>query len=118
MKKTKPSAILLVITCTFFTAVGMIFYKLAADKLALDFLKLITNYHLFIGMGLYGLGAILLIYAYKNGELSTLFPFISLSYIWVALLSMFILAEVMSSMKWIGIIAIIAGVIFIGYGSK
>jgi len=55
--------------------------------------------------------------ALKGGDLSILYPFVSVTYVWVALLSVRFLGEKMNKFKWIGIAMIILGVSFIGIGS-
>lgn len=111
-------AILMVIFVTIFTSIGQLLFKISADKLALDFYLLITNYAMIAGFVLYFTGAIILILALKKGELSVLYPIIALSFIWVSLLSAYFLGEPMSIQKWVGIIGIMAGVSAIGMGSK
>ena len=76
-----------------------------------------ANYHLFGGVILYALGTIFFIPALKGGDLSVLYPFVALGYIWVSLLSVKFLGEKMNKFKWIGISLIIIGVTFIGLGS-
>ncbi len=76
-----------------------------------------SNYHLFGGVSLYALGTVLFIPALKGGDLSILYPFVALTYIWVSLLSVKFLGEKMNFMKWMGISLIIVGVSFIGIGS-
>jgi len=111
-------AIILVICCTFFTAMGQILWKIGSAKLSLNILTLITNLPLILGFLSYGIGLILLIVALKFGELSLLYPFIALSFIWVAIASMIFLQESMSILKWVAIIIIMIGVSFIGFGEK
>ena len=111
-------AIVLVVFCTIFTSVGQLFWKLGANRLQLDFFSLITNYPLILGFISYAIGTVLLLNALKLGELSVLYPFISLSFIWVGILSIVFLGEIMTSLKWIAIILIIFGVSMIGWGSK
>ena len=65
---------------------------------------------------LYGLGTIIFIPALKGGDLSVLYPFVALSYIWVSFLSVKFLNEKMNRLKWIGVLLIIIGVAFIGFG--
>jgi len=55
--------------------------------------------------------------ALRGGDLSVLYPFVSLSYIWVMLLSIKMLGEKMTKLKWLGILLIISGVSLIGLGS-
>ena len=111
-------AIILVVLCTIFTSVGQLFWKLGANRLQFDFFSLITNYPLILGFVSYAIGTVLLLSALKLGELSALYPFVSLSFIWVSMLSIAFLGEIMTSLKWIAIILIIFGVSMIGMGSK
>jgi len=113
----KYTPILMVIICSVLAAVAQIFYKIGAGMLKLDIISLATNYPLMIGMALYGLSAILLVLSLKRGKLSVLYPFIALSYIWVAMLSMVFLHESISLLKWAGFITIVVGVSLIGFGS-
>ena len=114
---TELWAIGLVITATFVGAFGPILLKKASAKKLSKISSLIKNYHLFGGISLYALGTILFIPALKGGDLSVLYPFVALNYIWVSLLSVKFLGEKMNLMKWIGIATIIIGVSFIGIGS-
>ena len=118
MTKTKLWAFGLILLCTLFTSVAQVLYKFGADKLSFDILSIITNYPLIIGLCLYGLSAVLLIIAFKGGEVSTLYPIIATSYVWVSMLSIYFLSEVMTPLKWTGVIIIFLGVSFVGIGSK
>jgi drug/metabolite transporter (DMT)-like permease len=111
-------AIILIVFCTIFTSVGQLLWKFGANRLQLDFFSLITNYPLILGFVSYAIGTVLLLSALKLGDLSVLYPFISLSFIWVSMLSLTFLGEIMTSLKWIAIILIIMGVSLIGFGGK
>ena len=111
-------AIILIVVCTIFTSMGQLLWKVGANRLQMDFLSVITNYPLILGFVSYAIGTVLLLMTLKLGELSVLYPFISLSFIWVSLLSIAFLGEVMTSLKWASIILIIMGVSLIGVGSK
>jgi uncharacterized membrane protein len=117
MGRTNLSAIILIIFSTLFISVAQIFYKLASTNFTFS-LELIYNYYLFIGLFLYAIAALFLILALKRGELSTIYPMIATSYLWVALLSMFIFKEAINLFKWIGIILIIIGVAILRGKSK
>ena len=114
---TPPWTILLVIFGTLIGAVGALYFKLASKKLEFKFIKLLTNWELYVAVFLYLLSSVFFIYALKFGELSILYPIVSASYIWVTLLSIKYLKEKMNIWKWSGIIAIIIGVILIGLAS-
>jgi drug/metabolite transporter (DMT)-like permease len=115
---TKLWAVGIIFFSTLLTSTAQLFYKFAADKLSLDILSLITNYELIAGMVLYAIGGVLLIISFRGGEVSVLYPIFATSYIWVSFLSIYFLGEIMNIFKWVGVFTIIAGIAFIGYGSK
>ena len=115
---TQLWAIGLVISATLVGAFGPILLKKASAKRLSKLSSLATNYHLFGGIALYAIGTLLFIPALKGGDLSVLYPFVSLAYIWVSLLSVRFLGEKMNKIKWLGIALIIIGVSFIGIGSQ
>ena len=114
---TELWAIALVVLGTIVGSGGPILLKRASVKKLSSIASLIKNYYLMGGLALYAAGTILFIPALKGGELSILYPFVSLVYVWVALLSVKFLGEKMNLYKWLGIAAIIVGVTLIGIGS-
>ena len=116
--KTQLWAVGMIILATIVGAFGPIMLKKASAKKLSSLKSLATNYHLFAGIVLYGLGTILFIPALKGGDLSVLYPFVALIYIWVSLLSVKFLQEKMNKYKWLGIGLIILGVTLIGIGSQ
>jgi len=117
-KHTPLTGIGLMILCTFFTSFGQLFFKMGLNRLEFSLLGLITNYVLILGFLFYGVGGTLLIVALKFGELSILYPILALGFVWVNLLSLSILNEQISLIKWMGIIFILFGVSMIGRGSN
>ena len=115
---TQIWAIGLVISATIVGAFGPILLKKASSKKLSKISELLTNYSLFGGVALYALGTLLFIPALKGGDLSVLYPFVALSYVWVSLLSVKFLGERMNRFKWAGIALIIMGVSLIGFGSR
>ena len=115
---TKLWAMGIVLFCTFLTSTAQIFWKFGAEKLEFNILSIITNVNIFIGILLYAVGGILLILSFRGGEVSVLYPIIATSYIWVSFLSIYFLNELMNLYKWLGVFAIVGGIILIGYGSK
>lgn len=111
-------AISLVFASTLLTSTAQILYKLGAEKLNLNLASLLTNLPLFAGLFLYGIGGILMIISFRGGEVSTLYPVIATSYIWVGFLAVFFLGETMNLLKWAGIFAIFLGVALTSQGGK
>ena len=116
--KKNIMGIFIVVICTIFTSIGQYFFKMGSVNFAWDFFSLITNYAMIIGFLFYGVGSILLIAAFRYGDLSLLYPFISLTFIWVIIISSFVFGEPINGFKIGSVILIILGVIFIGAGDK
>jgi len=115
MKLAKP--ILFIVFCTILTATSQLLMKLGLNSLKLSFVGLISDFPLIAGLVLYMVGAVIMVYALKQGELSVLYPFFSLSFIWVALLSVIFLKESIVLLQGLGILTILAGVYFVGRGA-
>lgn len=115
---TKLWAALLVLFTTFLTSSAQLLWKKGSAALAFNIPSIAANYYIIGGILLYVVGGTLLIISFRGGEVSVLYPIIATSYIWVSFLSIIFLGEIMNLYKWIGVAAIIAGIISIGYGSK
>ena len=81
-------------------------------------LAVVTNWPLLLGLTLYGGSTVLLVLALREGELSLLYPVISLTYVWVTILSVLMLGETMNAWKVVGVSIIILGVCLLGRGGK
>ena len=80
--------------------------------------QVITNLPLIAGYALYGLSLVLLSYALRHDELSSLYPLISLTYVWVLLLSVFLFDEPLTLVKVVGVLTIMGGVAVISRSTK
>jgi len=98
-------------------AFGPIFLKKSSKTFNLNPFDMIKNYNLIIGVIFYAFGTVLFIPALKGGDLSVLYPLVSLSYVFVCIYSRWLLKEKMNKYKWIGVLAILIGVSLIGIGS-
>lgn len=104
----------LMILCTFFLATGQFFHKIASTRIGLSIEGLLLNWPFLLGLATAGIGALIMTFALREGELSTLFPYISLSFVWTALIATFIFGEQFLFTTGIGILFIIAGVTVLG----
>lgn len=68
------------------------------------------------GFCFYGIGALVMIAAYRYGKLSVLQPMLSLNYVLSIVLAALVLKENITVQKCIGVLVIISGVIFIAGG--
>lgn len=122
---------LLVFSCTLIGALAQIFVKEGTAQLGAHVtlgqvlrepvliarfcLGIITNVKLFIGYGMYGINTFLMALALKGRELSRLYPIIALTYVWVTILSIFVLpGEHLNFFRVMGITFIVGGVSVLG----
>jgi drug/metabolite transporter (DMT)-like permease len=115
----KRRSVFLILIFTFLAATAQVLWKYGTIRLGEHptLPMLIHDVPLFAGLAIYGFGAILMILALKHGELSVLYPLISLSYVWVAILSVLLFHESMPAAKIAGICIIMAGVATLGRGA-
>jgi len=104
-------AIGLVLISTVTGAFGSLLFKKGSKRIR------VTNKDLIFGFMLYVMAAVTYIVALKRERLSVLYPLVSLAYMWICILSVYFLHEKMNSLKWLGIVAIVIGVSFIGIGA-
>ena len=108
--ETKIWAIGLAALCALIGSSGQLLFKLGSSSVTLSLGSWVTNVEVIAGMMLYGLSAILFIFALKYGSLSVLYPVIATSYVWVSLLSNKVVGEPLSLPKWGGITLILFGI--------
>ena len=117
MKETSKNAVYLMVFCTIFTSLGQVLWKFGVNKIDFSQYLTILNLPFIFGFVSYGVGWIFLMFAFKKGEMSVLYPIIATSYIWVSLASPWLFpADSMSLLKWIGVTIILFGVSMIGFG--
>ncbi len=110
---SRLAAILITLFCALLASLGQTFFKIGSKTVNANLISWITNWRIILGMCLYGLSAILFIIALKHGKLSILYPIIASSYIWIMMISHFILKEQINYFNWIGVFLIICGVFMI-----
>lgn len=105
--KKNRKGILLMLVSSICVCIGQLLWKMSN-----------TNGLIFLlaGFVFYGLGALIMIVAYKFGSLSVLQPMLSLNYIFSVILAKTVLNENITLMKVIGVIIVMIGVLFIGGG--
>ncbi|MFH1648970.1 MAG: EamA family transporter [Candidatus Woesearchaeota archaeon] len=107
----QKSAYVLVIISTLFNALGQLLFKFAMEKFAWTLPGTIFNWFLILGAVSYLASLLLFMYTLKQGDLSHVYPWVALTFIWVALLSWQVLHESMPWMSWAGITLITLGVL-------
>jgi drug/metabolite transporter (DMT)-like permease len=114
------NAIVIIIIGVVFAAFGQVSWKLGMNQAgpltALDFTSaaaVLQNPYVLLGFVMYGLSTIFWLIALSKKDLSFVYPFISLTYILVLVLSSLVLKESIGLNKIAGTLAIIAGLIII-----
>lgn len=111
-------AVGLVFLCTLIGAAAQILMKTGMTHFEPRPIAILTNVPLIAGYALYGINTVLLVLALREGQLSTLYPIIALTYVWVTLLSYTLLGEKPGLYKDIGIGTIVLGVAILGRGER
>lgn len=106
LKRNKIGIILMLVS-SLMACLGQLLWKISTQGELL---------YLFCGFLLYGLGAIVMMVAYRYGSLSVLQPILSVNYVLSLLIGYFILDENISYLNILGVIVIILGVILIAGG--
>jgi len=106
----------------FLGVIGQVFIKKGLTSLgSLDFstalirsfMKIFFSPFVILGISLYFLGVFFWLYALSKVDLSFAYPFVSVSYVLVVLLSWFMLGENISLLRWVGVVLICSGVFLI-----
>jgi drug/metabolite transporter (DMT)-like permease len=112
--------IILIVITTIIGSFGSLFLKKGSANFHLHFHKglgiiidIIKNYFIIIGIILYLISAMFFLYLLRTEELSMLYPMTSLSYVFVTILSYYILKEKINFYKTLGIVSIIFGVVLV-----
>jgi drug/metabolite transporter (DMT)-like permease len=96
---------------------GAVFMKLGAGKLTRSIWSFISL-ELAAGVGLYLASSVLYGMGIRGGQLSVLYPMVSLGYIWTLLWARIFFKEDFTRQKFMGIGLILLGVVFVGMGSS
>lgn len=107
---------LLVLLASFIGSFGAVFLKMGAAKLHGGFWK-IFNLQLALGVTMFLGSSVFFVLGIRHGQLSVLYPMVSLGYIWTLLWARLFFAEAFTRQKFVGLGLILLGVCFVGMGS-
>ena len=116
MNKTPLSSILLVLLASLIGSFGAVFLKLGAAHLNRGF-RYILNWQLGFGVALFVGSSIPFLMGLRHGELSVLYPMVSLSYVWALFWARLVFNEPLTKQKFAGLGLVLVGVFFLGLGS-
>jgi undecaprenyl phosphate-alpha-L-ara4N flippase subunit ArnE len=115
MIATPFSSMVLVLFASVLGSIGAVFLKLGAARLSNIWALL--DWRLAIGVGLYLASSVFYGLGIKNGQISVLYPMVSLGYIWTLGWGRLIFNERFTSQKLKGLGFILLGVVCVALGS-
>lgn len=105
---------LIILVVSLLSAFGGLYLKLSSKDFRLSF-KVFKNKFLIFGVLFNVISLGLYVYVLKFEELSVLFPFVALNYVWVSFLSKCFLKERIKLIRLFGILFIVIGVSLVGF---
>lgn len=117
---------LLVLLASFIGSFGAVFLKSGAAELRKGWLYLVIsrdppffNWRLAAGVAMFLFSSYFFVLGIRPpGELSVLYPMVSLGYIFTLVWSRIFFKEPLTRVKFLGLFLIVVGVFFVGLGSK
>lgn len=114
---TPASSIVLVLFGSFIGSFGAVFLKLGAEHMQGSLARILNNYWLAIGIALYLLSSVFYIMGVAQGQLTVLYPMVSLGYIWAILWARLFFKEQFTLAKIAGLVMIVFGAALINFGN-
>jgi multidrug transporter EmrE-like cation transporter len=109
---------LLVFLAAFLGSFGAVFLKSGAGKLHRSLKTLILNWRLGVGVGFYLISSFFFVLGLRRGELTVLYPMVSLGYVWTLLWSRLFFKESMTRNKFLGIGLVLVGIVLLNLGNR
>jgi drug/metabolite transporter (DMT)-like permease len=108
---------LLMLVASLIGSSGAVLLKLGSAELNKGFWH-ILNIKLAAGVAVYLVSWYFFVLGIRHGELSVLYPMVSLGYIWTLFWARMFFREPFTRQKFVGLALIILGVFFVGLGSQ
>jgi drug/metabolite transporter (DMT)-like permease len=109
-------SMVLVFIASLIGSFGAVFLKMGAARLDGSVLSFV-NQRLILGVGLFLGSSVFYALGIRHGQLSVLYPMVSLGYLWTVIWSRLFFQESFTRNKFLGLALILAGVFFVGLGS-
>jgi drug/metabolite transporter (DMT)-like permease len=109
-------SMLLVFAASVVGSFGAVFLKKGAHRLD-GSLRSFLNSHLILGVALFLGSSVFYVFGIRGGELSVLYPMVSLGYVWTLVWSRLFFHETFTPQKFLGLGLVLLGVVFVGLGS-
>lgn len=112
-EKNKSKGILLIVISTLLIASAQFFLKKGTGLVSENIISYL-NLWIILGVSFYALATVFFVLSLKLGSLSSTYPFLGLSYVWVSLISYFVFKETLTAFDIAGTASIIIGVSILG----
>lgn len=116
MTSTPVSSMLLVVVASIFGSFGMVFFKAGSKNLGGGIRGFLFNWRLFLGIGLYLLSSVFFVLGMKHGEVSILYPLVSLSTVWTLIWARVFFGEALTRQKFAAVGLILVGIVILNLG--
>ncbi len=116
--KTPFSSIILVLIGSFIGSFGAVFLKAGSHSLSRTWQSFLLNWKLGAGIALFLLSSVFFVLGVKHGELTILYPLVSLGQAWTLLWSRLVFKEPLTGAKFAGIGAVLLGVVLLNLGNR
>jgi len=115
---TPLSSMAWVISASFVGSFGAVFLKIGAGRLQRNLLSIVTNWRLAMGVAFYLFSSVLFVMGVREGELSVLYPMVSLGSVWTLFWSRLFLGEPLTRTKFMALGLILIGITVLGLGAR
>jgi len=116
--RTPLSSMLLVFLAAFIGSFGAVFLKSGAGRLHRQIRTLLLNWRLALGVAFYLLSSFFFVLGVREGELTILYPMVSLGYVFTLVWSRLFFREAITRNKFVGIGLVLAGIVLLSLGNK
>lgn len=117
MTATPVTSMLLVLVASLFGSFGSVFLKLGSAELNKGF-RHIFNAKLAAGVALFLGSSYFFVLGIRHGELSVLYPMVSLGYVWTLAWSRLFFKEPLTREKFAGLGLVLVGILLLGLGNR
>lgn len=116
--KTPLSSMVLVFIASIIGSFASVMLKASSSRMQFSLKSLLTNWRLIGGACTYLLSSVFFVWGVRNGELSILYPLVSLGYLWTMVWSKLFFGEPITRSKLAGVGLILCGIVLLGFANR
>jgi len=116
--KTPLSSMFLVFIASIIGSFASVLLKASSSRMQLSIMGLISNWRLIAGACAYLLSSAIFVWGVRNGQLSILYPLVSLCYLWTMVWSRIFFGEPITRTKVTGVGLILFGIVLLGLANQ